>query len=74
MSSPKLPPEILAALRMPAAEPVESQSGDEPSEVASADGSAERDDSDTDAATGFTNAVSYEEWHGEQTWSVRAPP
>lgn len=57
MSSPKLPPEIMAALRTPATEPVDPAT-----------------DEDQDTATDFTDSVSYETWHREQTWTIQEPP
>ncbi|WP_067565326.1 hypothetical protein [Nocardia acidivorans] len=75
MSSPHLPPEIMALLRTPAAEPTaETQPGADASETEATDDPPDSDDSDIDAAAGFTDAVTYEHWHREQSWSIREPP
>ncbi|MFF2557320.1 hypothetical protein ACFVUS_40405 [Nocardia sp. NPDC058058] len=59
MSSPNLPPEILAALHTP---------------IAESSGAGAGADSNADDAPGFTDAVSYERWYRDLMWSVREPP
>lgn len=77
MSSPNLPPEIMAALRKPVAESDNSaetsQSDDEDRQPIASDRMRESEGSDDDAALPYPGAVTYEDWQHEQTWSVRAP-
>lgn len=68
MSSPNLPPEIMAALRRPV---TESDSSAETSQSDDQDQLPKASDRMRDSAG--PDAVTYEEWQREQTWSVRAP-